>query len=173
MLRAAISPRGRTAVSPKSTRTFCKWLGRDKSDVRRAPLPGFPEHRRKNILRNPLCAADADARVSSTRSRWTWCAPTDPPFLSSSMRSERRDEAGNLRFIRITVFNASDRRRYERELLEARRAAEQANAELMELNRTLERARRRGGRGAAEERAGTSPGAENGSGGPTDRRHRP
>jgi signal transduction histidine kinase/CheY-like chemotaxis protein len=35
-------------------------------------------------------------------------------------------------------FNASDRRRYERELLETRRAAEKANAELLELNRTLE-----------------------------------
>ena len=53
--------------------------------------------------------------------------------------AERRDEAGSLRFIRITVFNASDRRRYERELLEARRAAERANAELLELNHTLER----------------------------------
>jgi PAS domain S-box-containing protein len=51
---------------------------------------------------------------------------------------ERRNEAGEVRFIRITVFNASDRRRYERELLEARRAAEQATAELRELNATLE-----------------------------------
>jgi signal transduction histidine kinase/ActR/RegA family two-component response regulator len=51
---------------------------------------------------------------------------------------ERRDEAGGLSFIRITVFNASDRRRYERELLEARRVAEQASGELRELNATLE-----------------------------------
>jgi PAS domain S-box-containing protein len=51
---------------------------------------------------------------------------------------ERRDEAGRVRFIRVTVFNASDRRRYEQELLEARRAAEQASAELRELNLTLE-----------------------------------
>jgi signal transduction histidine kinase/CheY-like chemotaxis protein len=52
---------------------------------------------------------------------------------------ERRDQAGQLRFIRITVFNATDRRRYERELLEARRAAEKASAELVELNHTLEK----------------------------------
>lgn len=51
---------------------------------------------------------------------------------------ERRDGEGALRFVRITVFNASDRRRYERELLQARRAAEAANAEFVELNRTLE-----------------------------------
>jgi len=44
---------------------------------------------------------------------------------------ERRDADGGLRFVRVTVFNATDRRRYERELLQAR-------AELEELNRTLE-----------------------------------
>ncbi|WP_225421577.1 PAS domain-containing hybrid sensor histidine kinase/response regulator [Sphingomonas parva] len=51
---------------------------------------------------------------------------------------ERRDEAGQVRFTRITVFNATDRRRYEQELLHARRSAEQASAELRELNATLE-----------------------------------
>lgn len=51
---------------------------------------------------------------------------------------ERRDDAGGVRFIRMTVFNASDRRRYEKELLEARNAAEQASAELRDLNLTLE-----------------------------------
>jgi PAS domain S-box-containing protein len=50
---------------------------------------------------------------------------------------ERRDDAGRVRFIRVTIFNASDRRRYEHELLEARRVADQASAELRELNRTL------------------------------------
>jgi PAS domain S-box-containing protein len=51
---------------------------------------------------------------------------------------ERRDGDDNVLFIRITVFNASDRRRYESELLEARRQAETASAELRELNNTLE-----------------------------------
>jgi PAS domain S-box-containing protein len=51
---------------------------------------------------------------------------------------ERRDDDGQLRFIRITIFNASDRRRYERDLLDARRAAEQARDELRELNQNLE-----------------------------------
>ncbi len=51
---------------------------------------------------------------------------------------ERRDTEGRVRFLRITIFNASDRRRYERELLEARRAAELAGAELRKLNLTLE-----------------------------------
>lgn len=37
---------------------------------------------------------------------------------------ERRDEAGELLFTRLTIFRATERRRYERELLEARAAAE-------------------------------------------------
>nr|WP_280525316.1 PAS domain S-box protein [Methylobacterium oxalidis] len=50
----------------------------------------------------------------------------------------RRDGAGGIRFIRVTVFNASDRRRYERELLEARRTAEQASLALQDFNAMLE-----------------------------------
>ena len=51
---------------------------------------------------------------------------------------ERRDVEGNVRFVRITLFSAADRRRYERDLLEARRAADQASADLQALNQTLE-----------------------------------
>jgi PAS domain S-box-containing protein len=51
---------------------------------------------------------------------------------------ERRGSAGEVRFIRITVFNALDRRRYERELLQARRAAEAASDGVRKLNLTLE-----------------------------------
>jgi sigma-B regulation protein RsbU (phosphoserine phosphatase) len=39
---------------------------------------------------------------------------------------ERRDEAGKPLFVRITIFNASERRRYERSLVEAKIAAEEA-----------------------------------------------
>lgn len=51
---------------------------------------------------------------------------------------ERPGVDGEERILRITVFNASDRRRYERELLAARRAAEEATDELHRLNQTLE-----------------------------------
>src|SRR3954452_7295562 len=43
---------------------------------------------------------------------------------------EKRAADGSAVFVRITVFNATDRRRYERELLQARAAADQANAAL-------------------------------------------
>ena len=39
---------------------------------------------------------------------------------------ERRDEAENLLFTRVTIFKATERRRYERELVEARTKAERA-----------------------------------------------
>ena len=51
---------------------------------------------------------------------------------------ERLGSDGSTRFIRITIFNATDRRRYEQELLQARRTAEQASADLLELNSNLE-----------------------------------
>jgi PAS domain S-box-containing protein len=51
---------------------------------------------------------------------------------------ERRANNGELQFIRITIFDATDRRRYERELLESRATAEAAATKLRELNTTLE-----------------------------------
>ncbi|WP_336055719.1 sensor histidine kinase [Nitratireductor sp. CH_MIT9313-5] len=59
------------------------------------------------------------------------------PVLANAM--ERRDAQGNLLFTRITVFKAAERRRYERELVEARRAAEEARRALEKLNNELER----------------------------------
>ena len=51
--------------------------------------------------------------------------------------AERRDPDGNVRFIRISVFNATDRRRYESELLAARNGLAAANQELHDLNKEL------------------------------------
>jgi signal transduction histidine kinase len=56
------------------------------------------------------------------------------PFLVRLLvnAAERRNSEGKPQFIRLTVFNATDRRRYERELLKAR-------DELKSLATTLER----------------------------------
>jgi len=51
--------------------------------------------------------------------------------------AERPSTDGSRRIV-ITIFNAKDRRRYERELLEARRLADAASTELHQLNLTLE-----------------------------------
>ena len=52
--------------------------------------------------------------------------------------TERRDAGGRHLFTRLTIFNATDRRRYERELLEARAAAETANKKLRAANAVIE-----------------------------------
>jgi signal transduction histidine kinase/CheY-like chemotaxis protein len=52
--------------------------------------------------------------------------------------SERRDAAGSLLYIRIAVFKATDRRRYERELLAARTEAQAAAERIRELNERLQ-----------------------------------
>jgi sigma-B regulation protein RsbU (phosphoserine phosphatase) len=58
-----------------------------------------------------------------------------PALVNSVLR---RDEAGEPAMVRTTVFNATDRREYERELLRARRAAEESGARARELARTLQ-----------------------------------
>ena len=59
-----------------------------------------------------------------------------PAFVSAV---QKRDAAGTPVVNRITVFNATDRRRYERELLLARKRAEDAASELSRVNADLSR----------------------------------
>jgi PAS domain S-box-containing protein len=58
------------------------------------------------------------------------------PVLANTV--QKRDGNGSPLVHRITLFNATDRRKYERELLLARQKAEQASQELRRLNETLE-----------------------------------
>jgi PAS domain S-box-containing protein len=117
--------------------TFSRWLGRDTAELVDRRFQDFLNIAGKIYYEThfaPLMRMQGffnEVALDLVRADGSML-----PVLVNAI--ERRDEAGNLRFIRITVFNASDRRRYERELLEARRAAENANAKLMELNRTLE-----------------------------------
>jgi phosphoserine phosphatase RsbU/P len=53
------------------------------------------------------------------------------PVLANAV--ERRDEAGGPLFTRVTIFRAIDRRRFERELLNARAAAEAARQQSEQL----------------------------------------
>lgn len=58
------------------------------------------------------------------------------PVLANAM--ERRSETGALLFTRVTIFQATERRRYERELVNAQAAEREARRQLEELNATLE-----------------------------------
>ena len=70
--------------------------------------------------------------------------------------AERRDAEGRHLFTRLTVFNATDRRRYERELVEARAVAEEARKKAARAQRHLGSAHRIG-HGRARPRAGGTP----------------
>ncbi|MET1060105.1 MAG: SpoIIE family protein phosphatase [Nocardioides sp.] len=50
-----------------------------------------------------------------------------------------RDESGQARVVRIAVFDATERRQYERELLRAKEAAEAAEVRAQKLARTLQK----------------------------------
>jgi len=50
---------------------------------------------------------------------------------------QKRDSGGNPLVNRMTIFNATERRRYEQELLIARKRAEEAASELTRVNRAL------------------------------------
>ena len=52
--------------------------------------------------------------------------------------TERRDADGRHLFTRVTIFNATDRRRYERELVEARATAEAAKKEVQKLHAAVQ-----------------------------------
>lgn len=58
------------------------------------------------------------------------------PVLVNAIQREAKETSPA--FIRMTIFKAIDRRRYERELLEARKIADQAREDFAELNRVLE-----------------------------------
>jgi signal transduction histidine kinase len=61
-----------------------------------------------------------------------------PPLPILINTVQKKDAAGQPLLNRVMVFNASDRRQYERELLIARQKAEQAAEELQRFNETLE-----------------------------------
>ncbi len=62
----------------------------------------------------------------------------DPVLPTLVNLTERRNAAGTLLYIRLTVFKATDRRRYERELLAARTEAQAAAEKITALNERLQ-----------------------------------
>ncbi|MGI3901442.1 MAG: PAS domain-containing sensor histidine kinase [Janthinobacterium lividum] len=59
------------------------------------------------------------------------------PILANAV--ERRDEAGRHLFTRLTVFKAAERRRYERQIVEARDASDVARTEIEALEAATQR----------------------------------
>jgi signal transduction histidine kinase/DNA-binding response OmpR family regulator len=114
----------------KLNRTLASWLGRDRDELLQGVRFGdlvpigarifldthfFPLlHMHGHAKEIAVDLYDASRRIV-------------PVLVNAELK---RDTAGIPRVIRLTLFNVTERRRYERELLEARKRAEIANATL-------------------------------------------
>lgn len=120
----------------KINRTLCKWIGRAPEDVLGKRLRDllniagaiFYETHFAPLLRMQgffdevaLDLMKADGMVL--------------PVLANA--AERRDDAGNVLFTRLTIIRATQRRQYERQLVEAREAAREAQQRLEGINLEL------------------------------------
>jgi PAS domain S-box-containing protein len=130
----AMDPGGRISMANV---TFCAWTGFSKDDLagRRfqelLTLPGriyFETHFAPLLRMQGTFNEVALDLVGASGHRM--------PVLVNAV--ERKNDKGEVQFIRISVFNATDRRRYETELLKAKQEAERASQALQELNATLE-----------------------------------
>ena len=121
----------------KANRTFLEWIGYECEEVLGRRLSDFLNIAGKIYFEThfaPLLRMQGffhEVALDFVRKDGSRM----PALVNSS---ERRDAGGAPLLVQHTIFNATDRRRYEHELLEARRAAEQARAELSALNVTLE-----------------------------------
>ena len=121
----------------KVNQTFCKWTGFDASNLLGTRFSNLLHIASRIYLEThlaPLLRMQGHANevaldlVLKNGDRL--------PVLVNAM--ERRDEHDQPQFTRLMIFNATDRRRYERELLDARAATAAANKALQDLNATLE-----------------------------------
>ena len=113
--------------------------GLHRRAARRTPVPRPPEHRGQDLLRDPFRAAAADAGLLQRGGARHRVRGRDDAARSSSTPSPAGTRPAQFGSSAMTVFNASDRRRYERELLEARRRCRERPAvALQDLNATLE-----------------------------------
>jgi phosphoserine phosphatase RsbU/P len=135
----SLRPDGRIA---KANQTFCRWTGYTSDE-----LSGKRLHDILNIA-GRIFYETHFAPLLRMQGFFNEVAldlvkKDGEPFPVLVNAAERKDEEGALQFIRLTVFNATDRRRYERELLKAREElkALAAGLEKRVLEETAERLR--------------------------------
>jgi sigma-B regulation protein RsbU (phosphoserine phosphatase) len=126
-------------VIVKANATFCRWLGAREEELvgRRSFVelltPGgriYHETHYAPMLRmhDTVRELALDLRAADARRL--------PVLVNATLV---RDDAGQPRMIRIAVFDASERRRYERELLAEKERAEASEERARTLARTLQR----------------------------------
>ncbi len=119
---AATSRPGSTARSPGSTGRSRPGPGCDARRPRRhGPLPGPADAGRPDLPRDALRAAAADAGRGARDRRRDRPRRRLTPAGAAQLRPARRTSRASRGVVRTTVFDATDRRRYEQELLRAQR----------------------------------------------------
>jgi sigma-B regulation protein RsbU (phosphoserine phosphatase) len=129
----SLRPNGRIA---KVNRTLCKWIGRTPEDILGKRLRDllnvaggiFYETHFAPLLR--MQGFFDEVALDLVKSDGTVL-----PVLANA--AERRDDAGNVLFTRLTIIRATERRRYERQLVEAQEAAREAQRRLESINAEL------------------------------------
>jgi signal transduction histidine kinase len=128
---------GTDARIHRCNRTFMRWLGAEAHNILGTRFPDLLTIAGKIYFEThfaPLLQMQGffeEVALDIAAASGTF------PVLVNAV--QREAQGTTPAFIRVTVFKATDRRRYERELLEARQTAERAREELAALNKVLER----------------------------------
>jgi sigma-B regulation protein RsbU (phosphoserine phosphatase) len=129
----SLQPDGRIV---KVNKTFCTWLGRTSEELLGKRLREllnvagsiFYETHFAPLLR--MQGFYHEVALDMIRADGSKL-----PVLANA--AERRDDDGNLLFTRLTIFQATERRRFERELVDAQAGERRARKELEELVASL------------------------------------
>jgi signal transduction histidine kinase len=128
---------GTDARIRRCNRTFARWLGVDADSILGTRFPDLLTIAGKIYFETHFAPLLQMQGFFEEVALDIAAAGETMPVLVNAVQREARGTSPA--FIRVTVFKATDRRRYERELLEARRSADRAREELDELNKALER----------------------------------
>lgn len=128
---------GSGGVIAKANQTLAEWLGTQSAELHGKPfydllsVPGkiFYETHFAPLLRMQGYFNEVALDLMGPDGRRL-------PVLANA--AERHTSDGTIQFTRITFLKATDRRRYERELVKAKNVANQARKELEDLNKILE-----------------------------------
>lgn len=120
----------------KTNRTLCTWLGKQADDIVGQRLREllnvagsiFYETHFAPMLR--MLGSIDEVALDLVRA--------DGQLISTiGSATEHRDDTGNVIYIRVTIFRAMERRRYERELVDAQAAERKARTDLEKSNASL------------------------------------
>ncbi len=128
---------GTDARIRRCNRTFARWLGVDAASLLGTRFPDLLTIAGKIYFETHFAPLLQMQGFFEEVALDIATAGGTVPVLVNAV--QRKAQGTSPAFIRVTVFKATDRRRYERELLEARRTADQARGELDALNKALER----------------------------------